>query len=576
MSWSDSISLSSLAAGHTTVFKQAPHQVAIVRTVDGEVFAIDNRCPHEGYPLAEGTVAGCVLTCNWHNYKFDLRDGSCVMGEEAVRSYPTRIVDGRIEVDLSEPDPAEAIERLWRSMDEGMFDHQMGRVARDVVRLIQLGVPAKSIAAYSARWDALRAEYGSSHALPVAADIIHWFPQFGGAQAAIPLVQALDISARTHIRRPERARPVAIDPGDDPHTAGDRVVAAIEDEDADLAEGLIRGAIQRGWGPSEIEPWLFRAVSAHFLDFGHQLIYLIKMMELLERVGPEHADPIIGSYVFGLVNGTREDLLPEWRSLNKHMSALNNEWDSLYTASTTAADSDWAGAEALANAVLDGRRSEAFSALTEALRNRAPIQSIIGALSEAAGHRMIRFDVTHDANVGVQDSWLSVTHIQTYMAALRHAADRFDHPDLLRLVFFGAMFCHKGKGLDKSEGDRFDLQPSAHNGLEALVSAITEKHTEAAIQATAAWLASGDDITPLKNALMALCVHDAVVRPIVVAHLIKNTVVGFEEHADSGSHTPLLALIALFASAMSERRIHRVTSEAIAFVTQGKVPRSIM
>jgi hypothetical protein len=67
-----------------------------------------------------------------------------------------------------------------------------------------------------------------------------------------------------------------------------------------------------------------------------------------------------------------------------------------------------------------------------------------------------------------------------------------------------------------------------------------------------------------------------VVRPIVVAHLIKNTVVGFEEYADSGSHTPLLALIALYASAMSERRIHRVTSEAIAFVTQGKVPRSIM
>jgi hypothetical protein len=353
-------------------------------------------------------------------------------------------------------------------------------------------------------------------------------------------------------------------------------VAVIEDEDAALAEGLIRGAIQRGWGRSEIEPWLFRAVSAHFLDFGHQLIYLIKMMELLERVGPEHADPIIGSYVFGIVNGTREDLLPEWRSLNTHLDALSSEWESLYTATTTAADPGWSGAQALTTAVLDGRRSEAFSVLTEALRNRAPIRSIIGALNEAAGHRMIRFDVAHDANVGVQDSWLSVTHIQTYMAGLRHAADRFDHPDLLRLVFFGAMFCHKGKGLDKSEGERFDLQASAHSGLESLIGAIAQKRTEEAIQATAAWVASGEDITPLKHALMDLCVRDAVVRPIVVAHLIKNTVVGFEEHATTGSRTPLLALIALFASPLSERRIHRVTSEAIAFVTQGKVPRSIM
>lgn len=576
MNWSDSIPLSSLPAGHTTVFKQAPHQIAIVRTRDGEVFAVDNRCPHEGYPLAEGTVAGCLLTCNWHNYKFDLRDGSCVMGEEGVRSYPTRIVDDRIEIDLSEPDPAQAIARLWQSMDEGMFQHQMGRVARDVVRLIQLDVSPEDIAAYSARWDATRAEYGSSHALPVAADIIHWFPQFGGAQAAIPLAQALDICARPHIRRPKRDRPAPIDPGDDPYKAGDHILVAIAAEDAAQAEGLIRGAIQRGWGRAEIEPWLFRAVSAHFLDFGHQLIYLVKMMELLERVGFEHADPIIGSYVFGVVNGTREDLLPEWRSLHTHLDALNSEWDSLYTATTTAADPSWAGSDALTAAVLDGSRSEAFSALTEALRNRAPIRSIIGALNEAAGHRMIRFDVAHDANVSVQDSWLSVTHIQTYMAALRHAADRFDHPDLLRLVYFGAMFCHKGKGLDKGEAERFDLQPSAHAGLEALVGAIAQKRTEEAIQATTAWLASGEDITPLKHALMDLCVRDAVVRPIVVAHLIKTTVVAFEEHAVSGSPTPLLALIALFASPLTERRVHRVTSEAIAFVTQGKVPRSIM
>ncbi|MFL5239337.1 MAG: Rieske (2Fe-2S) protein, partial [Rhizomicrobium sp.] len=31
------------------------------------MFAIANRCPHEGYPLSEGTLSpGCLLTCNWH------------------------------------------------------------------------------------------------------------------------------------------------------------------------------------------------------------------------------------------------------------------------------------------------------------------------------------------------------------------------------------------------------------------------------------------------------------------------------------------------------------------------------
>jgi hypothetical protein len=36
------------------------------------VHAFDDKCPHQGYPLSQGTVAGCVLTCQWHNWKFDL------------------------------------------------------------------------------------------------------------------------------------------------------------------------------------------------------------------------------------------------------------------------------------------------------------------------------------------------------------------------------------------------------------------------------------------------------------------------------------------------------------------------
>ena len=98
--------------------------------------AVDNLCPHEGYPLAEGYVQGCVLTCAWHNYKFDLRDGACVMGEEAVRAYPVRVKAGVVHVDMAEPDPSTAIPGLWSSLDVGLTDYRMGRVARDAVRLL--------------------------------------------------------------------------------------------------------------------------------------------------------------------------------------------------------------------------------------------------------------------------------------------------------------------------------------------------------------------------------------------------------------------------------------------------------
>ena len=37
----------------------------------GKIFAVDNRCPHMGFPLHRGTVDNGVLTCHWHHARFD-------------------------------------------------------------------------------------------------------------------------------------------------------------------------------------------------------------------------------------------------------------------------------------------------------------------------------------------------------------------------------------------------------------------------------------------------------------------------------------------------------------------------
>jgi nitrite reductase/ring-hydroxylating ferredoxin subunit len=66
-------------------------QVLVVAQ-EGRLFAIANRCPHEGYPLSEGTIGpGCVLTCNWHNRSRERRSagrprpGSHLCGRRARR-----------------------------------------------------------------------------------------------------------------------------------------------------------------------------------------------------------------------------------------------------------------------------------------------------------------------------------------------------------------------------------------------------------------------------------------------------------------------------------------------------------
>src|SRR5919109_4512266 len=107
MVWTSALSLERLRRDRQVVAKLAGKQIALF-AVDDAVYACNNRCPHEGYPLREGTIAdGCVLTCNWHGWKFDLRTGDNLLQGDRLRTYPTKIVDGTVWVDLSDPSPGE-------------------------------------------------------------------------------------------------------------------------------------------------------------------------------------------------------------------------------------------------------------------------------------------------------------------------------------------------------------------------------------------------------------------------------------------------------------------------------------
>jgi len=79
--WTRVGALESMKPGSTRLVKSGRLQAAVFRLEDGSLHAVDNRCPHEGYPLVQGDVDGCTLTCLWHNYKFDLRDGRCIKGD---------------------------------------------------------------------------------------------------------------------------------------------------------------------------------------------------------------------------------------------------------------------------------------------------------------------------------------------------------------------------------------------------------------------------------------------------------------------------------------------------------------
>jgi nitrite reductase (NADH) small subunit len=74
-------------------------KIAVFRTADNHVFAIENRCPHKGGPLAEGIVHGASVTCPLHNWVFDLATGEAQGADEGrVRTYPVKVEDGLVSI----------------------------------------------------------------------------------------------------------------------------------------------------------------------------------------------------------------------------------------------------------------------------------------------------------------------------------------------------------------------------------------------------------------------------------------------------------------------------------------------
>jgi naphthalene 1,2-dioxygenase system ferredoxin subunit len=71
--------------------------------VDGEVYATDNICTHGHARLCDGFLEGTEIECPLHQGKFDVRTGKamCAPLTEDIRTYPVKIENGRVYVDMS-------------------------------------------------------------------------------------------------------------------------------------------------------------------------------------------------------------------------------------------------------------------------------------------------------------------------------------------------------------------------------------------------------------------------------------------------------------------------------------------
>lgn len=402
------ISREALARNGKKLFRSDGRQILVI-VDNGRIFAIANRCPHEGYPLSEGTLGpDCVLTCNWHNWKFDLKSGAALVGRDPVRTYPVVERDGEILLDLADP-PADAQRaRALAGLDAAVVDVDLARMAREMARLERAGFDGRIAMnhAFHRRSDHL--EEGMTHAHAAAAD---WLALSRRARTPEMRLAAL-LEPLHHIAwdtQGAEAFPYAAETL--PWNAA-AFVAAVETEDEAKAISLMRGAIADSVPYADLRPALGEAALAHYADFGHCAIYTLKAGQLIAELGDDVAQPVLLALTRMLVRATREERLPEFRGYAKALA----EWDG--------------GAEPARAPEFVGQPIDGALKRTIASSGR-PMRELLDALLGAAAWNLLHFDtaVQEATDNAIADNigWLDFTHALTFANAARHiCADRQD------------------------------------------------------------------------------------------------------------------------------------------------------
>ena len=89
-------SLDDIPPGQGRAYRVGTDEIAVFRRRDGRIFALDNRCPHRGGPLADGLVGGDEVICPLHSWRFDLASGRGLTDPCGVRGHSVRVEHGRV------------------------------------------------------------------------------------------------------------------------------------------------------------------------------------------------------------------------------------------------------------------------------------------------------------------------------------------------------------------------------------------------------------------------------------------------------------------------------------------------
>jgi nitrite reductase/ring-hydroxylating ferredoxin subunit len=428
------------------------HRPILVIYDRGRVFALDNRCPHMGFPLERGSVEDGILTCHWHHARFDLESGCTFdLWADDVPICPVEVRDGDVWVKTTfgHADPA----AHWRERLADGLAHDLGLVAAKAVHgQLAADVPRADIVRQVALFGAQNRD-GWGVGLTILTALANLLPMLPEEEAYLALFHgARRVAADCDGEAPRRERaPLGSQP--DPAALKRWLRRWTHVRHREAAERTLLTAIAGGLSPAVLADVLLAAETERaFADTGHSLDFINKAFECLDLIGWEHAPAVLPTIVGQMVAARGAEESTAWRQPVDLVALCEEAANQLpqvfaagrgvHSASQTRVTRayGWSHHAALARELLGDDPARIVDALKAAIRAGAAPADLSRSLAYAAALRVARF-----GNANEHADWETAHHVFTYANAVDQMLKRIGtanpdgHVAAVRGVLHGAM-----------------------------------------------------------------------------------------------------------------------------------------
>jgi nitrite reductase/ring-hydroxylating ferredoxin subunit len=545
------------------------HTVCLFADGD-DVHAVDNRCPHMGFPLHRGSIADGILTCHWHHARFDLCTGGTFdLWADDLRRFPVELRGDDVLVNLWPP--ADPVAHQRERLHDGLERNIALVLAKATIALLQDDPTGVETFRAGLDFGVARRGGGWFRGLTTLTCFTNLLPRVESGDRAAALYHGLADVAEDSAGVPPR---FPLDPLPGRTTEPVRLARwfrrFVEVRDAEGAERAVVSAVRGGTSPQELADMLFAAATDHrYLDGGHTLDFVNKALEALDVAGWDRAEAVLTSLPVQLARAERMEEANSWRNPVDLVELLEDAFARMPEALAAGASrrGTWAGRDALVEAVLGDDAAESVEALLEALGEGATEVEVASAVSFAAATRIARFPTSNEFG-----DWDTALHTFTFANAVEQGLRRSPSPELLRGVLDAAMSVHLDRFLNvpATRLPRPDLDADPDALLEALPALLDrQQQVDEAGGLVASFLAAGGDPARIVAALGAALVRENRnfhTIQCVEAAVRQHHLLGRTEEAD----LPLIAAARYLAAHATTTRSQRQTFEIARRLHRGE------